>query len=171
MALREFLKVDYRGLEQILKEWAELPRVARAGQGSRPLDDPEGGRAADRKKGADALLAGTVRRPAGPPDPREAPGGDRRDRVRDPARQPLLRLAEPAGQPHAVAEAAAVLETRSHLFLSARVTRGPSQDSPQFRPAARPRPARADRHAAGRRAFDAEHTTRTPGSGWGSAPR
>jgi hypothetical protein len=24
MALREFLKVDYRGLEQILKEWAEL---------------------------------------------------------------------------------------------------------------------------------------------------
>src|SRR4051812_30668130 len=24
MALREFLRVDYRGLEQILKEWAEL---------------------------------------------------------------------------------------------------------------------------------------------------
>ena len=24
MALREFLKVDYRGLEQILREWAEL---------------------------------------------------------------------------------------------------------------------------------------------------
>jgi hypothetical protein len=24
LALREFLKVDYRGLEQILKEWAEL---------------------------------------------------------------------------------------------------------------------------------------------------
>ena len=29
----------------------------------------------------------------------------------------------------------AVLETRSHLFLAARVSRGPSQDSPQFRPA------------------------------------
>ncbi len=27
MALREFLKVDYRGLEQILKEWAELRAV------------------------------------------------------------------------------------------------------------------------------------------------
>jgi hypothetical protein len=27
LALREFLKVDYRGLEQILKEWAELRAV------------------------------------------------------------------------------------------------------------------------------------------------
>jgi hypothetical protein len=27
LALREFLKVDYRGLEQILKEWAELRDV------------------------------------------------------------------------------------------------------------------------------------------------
>ena len=27
LALREFLKVDYRGLEQILKEWAELREV------------------------------------------------------------------------------------------------------------------------------------------------
>ncbi len=31
----------------------------------------------------------------------------------------------------------AVLEAGSHLFLAARVTRGPGQDSPQFRPAAR----------------------------------
>jgi hypothetical protein len=31
----------------------------------------------------------------------------------------------------------AVLEVRSHLFLAARVTRGPSQDAPHFRPAAR----------------------------------
>lgn len=31
----------------------------------------------------------------------------------------------------------AVLEARSHLFLAARVGRGPSQDSPQFRPAAK----------------------------------
>jgi hypothetical protein len=29
----------------------------------------------------------------------------------------------------------AVLETESHIFLSARVGRGPSQDSPEFRPA------------------------------------
>ena len=27
LALREFLKLDYRGLEQILKEWAELREV------------------------------------------------------------------------------------------------------------------------------------------------
>ena len=27
LALREFLKVDYRGLEQILREWAELRAV------------------------------------------------------------------------------------------------------------------------------------------------
>src|SRR6478735_4475076 len=27
MALREFLKTDYRGLEQMLKEWAELREV------------------------------------------------------------------------------------------------------------------------------------------------
>jgi Transposase DDE domain len=31
----------------------------------------------------------------------------------------------------------AVLETSSHLFLSAYVSKGPSQDSPQFKPAAR----------------------------------
>lgn len=31
----------------------------------------------------------------------------------------------------------AVLEARSHLFLSARVSRGPSQDAPHLRPAAR----------------------------------
>jgi hypothetical protein len=42
----------------------------------------------------------------------------------------------------------AVLETRSHLFLSAQVTRGPSQNSPQFRPTAR---------AAADGAFEAEN--------------
>jgi hypothetical protein len=52
----------------------------------------------------------------------------------------------------------AVLEARSHLFLSARVSRGPSQDSSQFKPTAR---AAADHGpidtllADG--AFDAEH--------------
>jgi hypothetical protein len=32
MAVREFLKVDYRGLEQILKEWAELREVLQLGK-------------------------------------------------------------------------------------------------------------------------------------------
>jgi hypothetical protein len=40
----------------------------------------------------------------------------------------------------------AVLEIASHLFLSAHVSKGPSQDSPQFKPAAR--------SAAGRCAMD-----------------
>jgi DDE family transposase len=51
-----------------------------------------------------------------------------------------------------------VLETASHLFLSARVTLGPSQDSPQFKPAAR---AAARRRAIdtllGDSGYDAEH--------------
>src|SRR5262249_2929106 len=38
------------------------PRGARAGEGPRPLHGPEGGRAAARKRGVDALLRGTVRR-------------------------------------------------------------------------------------------------------------
>lgn len=52
----------------------------------------------------------------------------------------------------------AVLETRSHLFLAARVGRGPSQDSPQFRPAARAAVAHGPIDTLlGDGAFDAEH--------------
>jgi hypothetical protein len=51
-----------------------------------------------------------------------------------------------------------VLETASHLFLSAHVTRGPSQDSPQFKPAARPAVARCPLDTLlGDTAYDAEH--------------
>ena len=52
----------------------------------------------------------------------------------------------------------AVLETRSHLFLSAHVSRGPSQDSPQFKPTARAACGRCPVDTLlGDGAFDAEH--------------
>jgi len=51
-----------------------------------------------------------------------------------------------------------VLETASHLFLSAHVSRGPSQDSPQFKPAARAAAARCPLDTLlGDAAYDAEH--------------
>jgi hypothetical protein len=51
-----------------------------------------------------------------------------------------------------------VPETQSPLFLVARVSRGPSQDSPQFRPAARAAVAHGPIDTTlGDGAFDAEH--------------
>jgi Transposase DDE domain len=52
----------------------------------------------------------------------------------------------------------AVLEARSHLFLSAHVSRGPSQDSPQFKPAARAACGRCPVDTLlGDTGYDAEH--------------
>ena len=52
----------------------------------------------------------------------------------------------------------AVLETASHLFLSAHVTRGPSQDSPQLKPTARAAATRCPLDTLlGDTAYDAEH--------------
>jgi hypothetical protein len=52
----------------------------------------------------------------------------------------------------------AVADTGSHLFLSAHVSRGPSQDSPQFKPAARAAQARCPLDTLlGDTAYDAEH--------------
>jgi Transposase DDE domain len=51
-----------------------------------------------------------------------------------------------------------VLETASHLFLSAHVSKGPSQGSPQFKPAARDAAARcAIDTLLGDSGYDAEH--------------
>jgi hypothetical protein len=51
-----------------------------------------------------------------------------------------------------------VLETASHVLLSAHVSRGPSQDSPQFKPAARAAAARCGIDTLlGDGAYDAEH--------------
>jgi len=50
------------------------------------------------------------------------------------------------------------LEARSHIFLSAHVSRGPSQDSPAFKPAARAACRRCPVDTLlGDGAFDAEH--------------
>jgi hypothetical protein len=52
----------------------------------------------------------------------------------------------------------AILEARSHLFLAAHVSRGPSQDSPQFKPTARAACRRCPVDTLlGDGAFDAEH--------------
>jgi hypothetical protein len=52
----------------------------------------------------------------------------------------------------------AVLETASHLFLSAHVSKGPSQDSPQFKPAVRAAGSRCALDILlGDSGYDAEH--------------
>jgi hypothetical protein len=51
-----------------------------------------------------------------------------------------------------------VLETSSHVFLSAHVSKGPSQDSTQFKPAVRAAAARCDIDTLlGDSGYDAEH--------------
>ena len=51
-----------------------------------------------------------------------------------------------------------MLETASHLFLSAHVSKGPSQDSPQFKPAARAAVGRCVVDTLlGDSGYDAEH--------------
>ena len=51
-----------------------------------------------------------------------------------------------------------VLDTHTHLFLSAHVSRGPSQDSPQYRPTVRAAHARRPLDTLlGDTAYDAEH--------------
>ena len=94
LALREFLKIDYRGLEQILREWADL----RDALGLTEVPDHSTiQKAAERlleKRGPMPSSARPSPAPRArrliPPKPQAA---DRRHRVRDPARQPLLRLA------------------------------------------------------------------------------
>ena len=52
----------------------------------------------------------------------------------------------------------AVIETHSHLILSAHVSKGPSQDSPQLRPAVRPAQARCPLDTLlGDSGYDGEH--------------
>jgi hypothetical protein len=52
----------------------------------------------------------------------------------------------------------AVQDTTTHLYLSAHVTRGPSQDSPQYKPAVRAAHARCPIDTLlGDTAYDAEH--------------
>jgi hypothetical protein len=111
----------------------------RAGQGPRPLHPPESGRSAARKRGAGALLHRTVARARArgliPEKPRaaiDATGLETRHVSRSFAWRSNRRRRQCAWP-----QLTTVLEARSPRFLSAHVSRGPSQDAPQFRPAAR----------------------------------
>ena len=105
-------------------------------QGSRPLHPPEGGPTPSGKKGVDALLGQTVshakQRGLIPPEPRgaiDATGYETHHASRYYVWRQGKRRRQKFWPKWTV-----VLETASHLFLSAHVSRGPSQDSPQFEP-------------------------------------
>src|SRR6516165_8891176 len=143
-----------------------LGRVARnpgPDEGPRPFHHPEGGRAAPRKKGVDALLGQTVaearaRRLIGakPRAAIDATGFETRHVSRYFAWR--SQRSNKRRRQRAWPKLTAVLETRSHLFLAAQVSRGPSQDSPQFKPTVRAACRRcAVDTLLGDGAFDAEH--------------
>src|SRR5262249_49867143 len=142
---------------------ARLVRLAPGagpGQGPRPLHPPEGGPAAARKKGVDALLTRAVSRAREGgligPKPRAAIAATGYE-ARHVSRYCVWR----SGKRHrrrSWPQLTAVLETGSHLLLSAHVSRGPSQDSPQFKPAARAAQARCPLDTLlGDSGYDAEH--------------
>src|SRR5512146_2391709 len=127
---------------------ADPPRMGRVArrprpeEGPRPLHDPEGGPAAARKKGVDALLGQTVAEArarrliaAKPRAAIDATGYETRHVSRYFAWR--SKKSNKRRRQRAWPKLTAVLETRSHLFLSAHVSRGPSQDSPQFQPTVR----------------------------------
>jgi hypothetical protein len=128
------------------------PRGARPERGPRPLYAPAGRSPRVREKGGAALLDQTVvaARARGliPEKPRAAIDASRYYAWRSGQRR----------RQRSWPKLTAVLETKSHLYLSAHVSRGPSQDSPQFKPAART----ATRHCRldtllGDAGYDAEH--------------
>jgi hypothetical protein len=96
LVLRQFLKQDYRGLEQLLHEWSDLRQTL----GLAKVPDHS-----TLQKAAQRLLEKRGRCPAQPdrppsptrrPDRLEASRRHRCHRLREPPLQPLLRLA--AGQ-------------------------------------------------------------------------
>src|SRR5512143_1563424 len=148
---------------------ADPPRVARvarylaADEDPRSFDDAEGRRAAAHKRGVDALPAQTVgaARDRGliPEKPRaaiDATGYETRHVSRYFSWR--SKRSGKRRRQRSWPKLTAVLEARSHFFLSARVSRGPSQDSPQFRPAVRAAAGRCPIDTLlGDGAFDAEH--------------
>jgi hypothetical protein len=157
LALREFLKTDYRGVEQYLRDWSDLRHALGLSKVPDHTTLQKAARRLLEKRGRRPPHGGRRGRPR--PDPAQAPGGDRRHRVRGPPRQPVLRPpGREAAPPSVVAEADGRPGHGPHLFLSAHVTRGPSQDSPQLKPAARAAVARCPLDTLlGDTAYDAEH--------------
>src|SRR5262245_11821039 len=135
-------------------------RGARPGRGPRSLHAPTRRAARVREKGGAALLDRTVAaaRARGliPEKPRaaiDATGFETRHVSRYYAWRSGKRRRQRSWP-----KLTAVLETKSHLYLSAYVSRGPSQDSPQFTPAVRAaaRRCRLDT-LLGDAGYDAEH--------------
>src|SRR3954466_11579414 len=132
-------------------------------EGPRPLHPPEGSPAAARKKGVGALLGQTVaeartRRliPAKPKAAVDATGFETRHVSRYFAWR--SKRSGKRRRQRSWPKLTAVLETGSHLFLAAHVSRGPSQDSPQFKPVVRAACGRCLVDTLlGDGAFDAEH--------------
>ena len=129
-------------------------------QGSRPLHPPEGGPTPSGKKGVDALLGQTVshakQRGLIPPKPRGAIDATGYE-THHASRYYVWRQGKHRRQKF-WPKWTVVLETASHLFLSAHVSRGPSQDSPQFKPTTRAATARCALDTLlGDRGYDAEH--------------
>jgi len=161
LAVREFLKTDYRGLEQHLRDWSDLR--AAIGLRDRIPDHSTIQKAADRllkKKSTDRLLARTVEvartRALIPPKPRaaiDATGLESRHASRHyhwRAGKRVRRSSWP--------KLSAVIDLRSHVFLAAVVTRGPGHDAGQFPEATRSAQRRCPIDTLlGDAAYDAEH--------------
>ena len=114
------------------------------GQGPRPLHLPEGPRTLARTKGAEALFQATIRqaqeRGLLPPRPRgavAAPGLETR-----PLSRSFVWRQGKRPKRYGWPKLTRVVEIQSPLYLSAQVSKGPSQDSPPFRPAVRSAPTR-----------------------------
>jgi hypothetical protein len=139
-----------------------VARRPRPEEGPRPLRDPEGGHPAARKKGVEALLGQAVAEArarrliaARSRAAVDATGFEARHVSRY-----FVWRSKRSGKrrrQRAWPKLTAVRETRSHLFLWAHVSRGPSQDAPQFRPTVRAACGRCPVDTLlGDAAFDAE---------------
>lgn len=159
-AVRAFLTTDYRGLEQCLHDWSDLRGALGLSRVPRPLHPPEGVPTPPGKKGADALLGATVAQARSRrlirPKPRaavDATGFEAPHTSRYYAWRAGKRRLHRWGP-----KLTAVLDTTTHLFLSAVVSRGPGQDSAQFKPAVRTAAGRCPLDTLlGDSASDAEH--------------
>jgi hypothetical protein len=161
LALREFLKTDYRGLEQHLRDGSDL----RAALGLATIPDHSTEQKAAARllenKTAEALLDAAVAaaraRGRTPPKPRAAV-----DATGLETRHASRYFVWGAGRRHhrrrRWPKLTAVLDTATHLFLAAHGGRGPTQDSPQFKPAVRAACRRLPLDTLlGDAGYDAEH--------------
>jgi transposase len=133
LALMIFLKTDYRGIEVQLSEWSDLRDVL--GLSKAPdYSTLQKFLTRLKKKYTDALLTATLAA-LGPVPVRAAVDSTGYD-----ARPVSRYFAACHGRPGRQKrwpKLTAVVDTRTHLFLAASVTRGPRQDAPQLIPAVR----------------------------------